>query len=367
MTLPFLLFYIFIGLIVIQLFYYLGIFSGFAFSKPNENNPKKIPVSVIVYAKNQAEEMKQLLPILLNQNYHTFELVLVNNASIDETLEVFKEFASYVPFIKIVDVENNEAFWGSQKYALTLGIKAATHEYLLFLDAKDQLNSPNWIMQMSSYFTLNKTLVMGLTKYPKAKGFFNRFLRFDATFSQVQTLSWSKIGRPFTLQLANIGYKKELYYATNGFMDFMQTREFTNELFVYAAAKEKNTAICEWNEVAIHLPLPENYATYFKEKKKQAQLLSQFSFSQQWIVRFYYFSTFLLYAMALTLLLLQFQLYIVIGLIAFRMALAWLITSRSLKKLDQKDLRRWFLILEPLQLFTQVRLFIANLGTKNNL
>ena len=37
--------------------------------------------------------------------------------------------------IKIVNVKNNEAFWGNKKYALTLGIKAATNEHLLFTDA----------------------------------------------------------------------------------------------------------------------------------------------------------------------------------------------------------------------------------------
>ncbi|MDN3710141.1 glycosyltransferase family A protein [Myroides ceti] len=123
-----------------------------------ENNPKRIPVSVILYAKNNAEEVRKIMPLLLNQNYHEFELVLVNNASFDETLDIFKEYASMYPNIRIVDVENNQAFWGSKKYALTLGIKASKHEYLLFIDAENRPSSETWLMQMSSHLRLIKPL-----------------------------------------------------------------------------------------------------------------------------------------------------------------------------------------------------------------
>jgi len=96
-----LLLYLFIGIVLIQLFYYLGIFREFVFSQPAENNPKRIPVSIIVYAKNHAEEVRKVLPILLNQNYHEYELVLINNASYDETLDIFKEYALMYPNIRI--------------------------------------------------------------------------------------------------------------------------------------------------------------------------------------------------------------------------------------------------------------------------
>jgi hypothetical protein len=56
----------------------------------------------------------------------------------------------------LVKVRNNEAFWGNKKYALTLGIKAAKNEYLLFTDADCYPNSKDWITAMSSQFTMQK-------------------------------------------------------------------------------------------------------------------------------------------------------------------------------------------------------------------
>ncbi len=362
-----LLLYIFIGIIVTQAFYYLGIFTGFAFSKPSENNPKKIPVSVIVQAKNQAEEMKKLLPVLLNQNYHTFELVLVNNASTDETLDVFKEFASYVPYVRIVNVQNNEAFWGSKKYALTLGIKASSYEYLLFLDGKDHIGSPDWILQMSSHFTLNKTIVMGVSQYPKTKGFFNKFLRFDLAFSQLQSFAWSKLGQPFSTELPNLGYKKEVFYNVNGFIDHMNIANFTNELFLNQAATHKNTAICEWNEVAVTLTAPKNFSSFSAIKKRQSKLLSTYAFSQQFKIRLFNCSLFAFYLIAILLLILQTEWIITTALIVFRFILAWAVTAKSLQKFRQRDVVWLFPILEPVQIFIQLNVFMSNLGSKSKL
>ena len=65
----------------------------------------------------------RLIPLLLDQQYKTFELVLINDASTDDTLEVLRDFEKKDQRINIVDVKSNEAFWRSKKYALTLGIK----------------------------------------------------------------------------------------------------------------------------------------------------------------------------------------------------------------------------------------------------
>ena len=82
----------FIGITAIQIFYYLGIFSRFAFPKIQPNNPKKVPVSIIVCAKNEEENVKKLVPLLLEQNYPDFQIVLINDASSDNTLEHFEEY-----------------------------------------------------------------------------------------------------------------------------------------------------------------------------------------------------------------------------------------------------------------------------------
>ena len=90
---PFLLIllYIFIGIVVIQVIYYLFIFGTFSFAKPQEITSKHVPISVIVCAKNEEENVKKFIPLLAKQKYSNFEIILIDDASSDETLEVFEQ------------------------------------------------------------------------------------------------------------------------------------------------------------------------------------------------------------------------------------------------------------------------------------
>ncbi len=164
MAITFFVLFIFIALI--NILYYIGYFS-FASAKPTFPSGNKVPVSVIVCAKNEAVNLQKFIPAILNQNYAHFELILINDASTDETLEVMEQFQKSDDRVKIVNVQNNEAFWGKKKYALTLGIKKAKNPYLLFTDADCAPESELWIAKMSSHFQRNKSIILGYGGYLK--------------------------------------------------------------------------------------------------------------------------------------------------------------------------------------------------------
>lgn len=75
------LFCLFIAVVVIQFLYYIVIFGKFSFAKPQTATPKRVPISIIVCAKNEEENVKKFVPLLAEQNYHTFEIVLIDDAS----------------------------------------------------------------------------------------------------------------------------------------------------------------------------------------------------------------------------------------------------------------------------------------------
>ena len=56
------------------------------------NEPKKSPISVIVCARNESENLLRFLPIVLNQDYPNFEVIVVNDRSWDGTAEILKDF-----------------------------------------------------------------------------------------------------------------------------------------------------------------------------------------------------------------------------------------------------------------------------------
>jgi glycosyltransferase involved in cell wall biosynthesis len=238
-------FYFFIVIIAIQLVYYLFVFGKFAFAKAQKSTPKRIPISVIVCAKNEAENVIKYIPILAEQDYPDYEIILIDDASSDDTSEIFEEFEKQYSNIRLVNVENNEAFWGNKKYALTLGIKASKKDYLLFTDADCYPATKDWITTMSSQFTMHKTLVLGYGAYEKiANSFLNKIIRYETLLTAVQYFSWAKIGHPYMGIGRNLAYKKEEFYNVNGFIDHIKIRSGDDDLFINQVATSKNTAIC---------------------------------------------------------------------------------------------------------------------------
>ena len=236
---------LFIAVVAVQFLYYVLFFGKFSFAKPQTSTPKRVPISVIVCAKNEAENVANFVPLLAEQNYSDYEIVLIDDASSDDTLELFEAFEKQYSNVKLVKVENNEAFWGNKKFALTLGIKAAKHEYLLFTDADCYPKTADWITEMSAHFTKEKTIVLGYGAYERIKGsFLNKIIRFETLLTATQYFSWAKLGKPYMGVGRNMAYKREEFFKTNGFIEHMKIRSGDDDLFINEASNARNTTIC---------------------------------------------------------------------------------------------------------------------------
>ncbi len=360
-----LIFALFIFIVAIQLFYYLVVFGKFAFVKAKKNNQKRIPVSVIVCAKNEKENVAKLIPILATQNYPDFEIVLIDDASSDETLEVFEAFEKEYNNIRIVKVVNNEAFWGNKKFALTLGIKAARKEYLLFTDADCYPTSENWIAEMSSNFTMQKTIVLGYGAYEKiANSFLNKIIRFETLLTATQYFSWAKIGKPYMGVGRNLAYKREEFFRVDGYRDHMRIRSGDDDLFINQVATKKNTTICDSSESFTYSKPKTSFGTWFTQKRRHVAVAKYYKSFDSAQLSVFYASQLLFFLLPIILLSFQFEWIIVLGLIAFRYIFTWITLGFSAGKLKEKDVMYWFPIIEILLIFTQLFVFIANIFSK---
>ena len=158
---------LFIIAVLLQLLIYLGIFSRLAFYKvppPSKNVPppsNNLPISVVICARNEAENLRKYLPSILEQNYPHFEVVVVNDASTDDTQIVLETFAEKYSCLKIISTAGLKRDMAGKKFALTKGIEVTQYDYLLFTDADCFPASQDWIAEMVKKFTkkrhINKT------------------------------------------------------------------------------------------------------------------------------------------------------------------------------------------------------------------
>lgn len=355
---------IFCLIVVVQLVYYLAIFGKFAFAKPKPGTPKRIPISVIVCAKNEEENVSKFVPLLAQQDYPDFEIVLIDDASSDHTLERFEEFAKQYPNIKLVKVENNEAFWGNKKFALTLGIKAAKNEYLLFTDADCYPTSRNWIREMSSQFTLQKTIVLGYGAYEKLPGFLNKLIRFETLLTAVQYFSWAKAGRPFMGVGRNLAYKREEFFNVRGFMDHMKIRSGDDDLFINQAARAKNTTVCYTPDSFTYSEPKKTFKDWFNQKRRHVSTASYYKTGDKIQLGIFYFSQLAFYILPIILLAFLHQWIIVVSVIGFRYLCTWIVLGLSAGKLREKDVMYFYPVFEIVLIFTQLNVFFTNIFSK---
>jgi len=359
------IFYVFVAVVVLQMVYYLVIYGKFAFAKPQDITTKKLPVSVIVCAKNDSENVKRLIPLLAAQNYPDFELVLIDNASSDDTLDVFEEFEQQYPNIRLVKVENNEAFWGNKKYALTLGIKAAKKEYLLFIDANCVPNSPEWIAHMASQFTMSKTIILGYAAYEKKKNsFLNKIIRYDGMLNATQYFAWARAGRPFNGNGRNLAYKKEEFFKVNGYINHMKMHMGEDSLFINEVATPKNTAICYTPESFTYRESKKSFKGWIKEKRKKTYTASFFRSFDQLQIKAFYVSQLSFIVLAIVLAALQFNWMFLVPVIVLRYIISWVTMAQSAKRLQEKDAVYWYPVIEIILIFTQLYVNCTNLFSK---
>ena len=359
------IFCLFVAIIVVQLLYYIVIFGKFSFAKPQSGTPKRIPISVIVCAKNEEENIRILIPLLVEQNYPQFEIVLIDDASSDNTLEIFEEFEKLHSNIKLVKVENNEAFWGNKKYALTLGIKAAKYEYLLFTDADCLPSSKDWISTMSSQFTAEKTIVLGYGAYEKiANSFLNKIIRFETLLTATQYFSWAKLGKPYMGIGRNLAYKREEFFKVRGFMDHMKILSGDDDLFINQAADKKNTTLCYLPDSFTYSKPKTSFKDWFIQKRRHVSTAKHYKIFDKNQLGLFYVSQLLFLLLSIILLSFQFLWIAVISIIGFRYIFAWIALGFAAGKLKEKDVMYWFPIIEIVLIFTQLNIFVTNTFSK---
>ena len=359
------IFYVFLIVVSIQIAYYLIIFSKFSFSNPQSNTPKNISISVIVCAKNEAENLKLFIPLIGNQDYSNFEIVLVNDASIDNTLNVMEDLANKYDNIKIVDVENNEAFWANKKYALTLGIKASKYDYLIFTDADCKPVSKHWIKEISSNFSNQKTIVLGYGGYKKIKNsLLNKLIRFETLLTAIQYFSYAKFGLPYMGVGRNLAYRKDEFYNVNGFIGHMDINSGDDDLFINNIATNDNTEVC-YTPHSFTKSLPKTtFNDWFRQKRRHVSTAKRYKLMHKLLLAEFYSSQILFWTLGIFLLAVKFKLYTVLSVFALTIIIKYLIIGFSAKKLNESDLIFLYPFLELFLILFQFSIFIANLISK---
>ena len=212
---------------------------------PEQPEEKVLPgVSVVVCAKNEGDNLQNYLTALLCQNYPTFEVIVVNDASEDDTQFVLDHYLQLYPNLHLTFVPSDAMVSSSKKLALTLAAKAAKYDYLLLTDADCRPESPEWISEMMKGFCKPETeVVIGYGGYFEERTAVNNRIQYDTIFNAMQYLGMAMSRHPYMGVGRNLAYKKETFFKNRGFAGLLSTRAGDDDLFVNKVCTPRNTEV----------------------------------------------------------------------------------------------------------------------------
>jgi poly-beta-1,6-N-acetyl-D-glucosamine synthase len=264
----FTLFIIFCLAAIIQLFYYLWFYLAPSLYKSSEKNDNKEPITVIICARNEAENLRNFLPSVLEQDYPSFEVIVVNDCSEDNSDDVLGGLLMQYPHLRISSINKDPKFTHNKKFAQFIGIKAANNEILLLTDADCQPESDKWLEKMTSNFNESVDFVLGYGGYINGKGILNKYIRYDSMFIAMQYLGMAIRGIPYMGVGRNLAYKRSVFFRNKGFGTQNNTISGDDDLFVNANASKVNTRV-EFRQGTHTRSVPaDNIEGWIKQKQR---------------------------------------------------------------------------------------------------
>jgi poly-beta-1,6-N-acetyl-D-glucosamine synthase len=207
------------------------------------------PVSVVICARNEAENLRRHLPKILAQRYAgAWEVVVVDDASDDETPAVLQFFLEKNARLRVVRIPRKE--FPGKKHALAQGIAAARFDALLLTDADCAPASEHWIARMAALLHEKSAteIVLGYGPVRPAEGplpwGLAGWVRFEAAHTAIQYCALALVGMPYMGVGRNLVFRRAAFERVGGFGAHAHLVSGDDDLLVNAAARAGNVAIC---------------------------------------------------------------------------------------------------------------------------
>ena len=363
--------YVFLGalgfVLLVQMYYFFVVLGKFAFYKPQPSQKRLLePVSIIIAARNEFDNLLKYLPSILNQDYPEFEVVVVNHCSFDMSQGLLEELQTQYKHLKVSQLLEQEKYPTGKKFALTIGIKAAKYDQLLFTDADCNPASNQWLALMQSRFTNNKEIVLGFSPFYKKKGLLNLFDRFETFITAVFYFSYALAGNAFMGVGRNMAYRKELFFKHKGFASHQHIMSGDDDLFVNEAATKNNVAIECSADSFVFTEAKETYEKWSRQKTRHMTTGKLYKGKHKQSLGVFYASLFLFYGLLAASLIVNIYTWpIVLGIYLLRLISEVVVYYQSAVKLKCKNMLWALPLLDIMYVWYLLVFGFKGLFTKN--
>jgi poly-beta-1,6-N-acetyl-D-glucosamine synthase len=327
---------------------YFNLFAKLAFYKRRNEEVTKLPsVSVIISAKNEDENLQNYLPVLMEQDYPDYEVIVINDQSVDDTKFILEAFEKQYKRLQVVTVTEHINEHNGKKLPLTLGIRRAKNEILLLTDADCKPLTDQWIRTMVRNFNPGTDIVIGYSPYKKMNSLLNLFIQFDTFYTALQYFSFTIKKKPYMAVGRNMAYRRTFFFDKKGFSRHLTIPFGDDDLFVNDNATPDNVAI-ELSQDSFVESRPENnFADWLHQKRRHLISGRDYKSEDKKKLVWVWFSQVFFY-IALIPAAIYTKFYIALLVIVFlKLVMMYLIYWKALSRLNRKYLIIYILLLDP--------------------
>ena len=214
------------------------------------------PLTVIIAAHNQAPALRRHLPEILAQEYDRFEVIVVDMRSTDETKDILERLELQHAHLRHTFVPASARDISVERLALTLGFRAAAHEWVVITHPDCQPASPLWLQRIGETIAQPKRglqsprlttpdIILGYARYDESRETWLDtkigFYRLWATIANIQHVLGGHAA--VRADACNIAYRKSLFFEHGGFAADQDLQAGAEELLVNHNATVSNTAL----------------------------------------------------------------------------------------------------------------------------
>jgi len=351
---------------LIQLLFVTLVYSRLAFHKDKKEDPKTPGVSIVIAARNESENLFKNLPFILEQDYPEFEVIIVNHQSLDDSEYILDAYKRQYPHLRTVKVERSKHMKYGKKLPLTIGIKGAKYEHLLFTDADCKPTGNQWLRSMGSHFSEKHQIVLGYGPLRKRKGFLNKVIRFDTAWIAMNYISMAKAKIPYMGIGRNMAYTKQVFKDVKGFKSHYSLSSGDDDLFIQEAAKKKNYTVNIEKDSFCYSNSATSWSQWMKQKSRHYTTAAKYQVIKKLMLGIYPLSLLIMTVSFVSLLFDSNFIWISLAIYVFVLAIKWIILGRAFSKLRESKFIAWIPLLDIAYAILAPIMFYSVDKTDNN-
>lgn len=231
-------------------------------------------VSVVIAACNAAEALERYLPQMLAQDMEDYEVIVVDEASTDDTREVVKRLQRDDNRLRFTFVPTSAYSTDRRKLAIALGIRAARAPWVVLTEADCSAVSPAWLRHLAQHFDDATDFVIGYANYDAADSRHSH-LRFERLRHQLRCFRSAR-GRAIGGDVDNLALRRDYFLEHGGYVDSLGTGCGEGDLLIDALAADGRTAVEVRCEGSVRQALPDAF-TLGSVRRQQHRALHELS------------------------------------------------------------------------------------------